>query len=327
MRRLPLAGTLYKPLLNTDLPRQVVALWEEKPRTIAASSAFTLDGSLAKRVPIKILLVDDNPINLKVGVGTLEKLGYVPDVAADGVEALEAIKRGSYDLVLLDVQMPRMDGLEVARRVRSDFPPERQPILVALTAGAMQEDRERCLKAGMDDYLSKPFRAQQLQQIIEKWHGNRSGSGESSGADDKGMSATPGGDARTPLKMPASAPSKSDDEPVDFERLADVSNNDPEMMAEMVRLFIEQADELLAGVKDGMDKQDGPAVKVHAHKLRGSCGACGMMAMVEPLAALERQALGGQWTEVAASWQAVQTAYDRVKACLQQRLPYNPVPA
>ncbi|MCX8157727.1 MAG: ATP-binding protein [Verrucomicrobiae bacterium] len=334
-QNLPLAGGVYKPLLSTDLPRQLMALWEGQARPVTAAAA-TLDGTLARRLPLNILLVDDNPINLKVGVGALEKLGYAPGTAAHGYEALEALERGTYDLVLLDVQMPGLDGLEVTRRVRQQFPPERQPIIVALTAGAMQGDRERCLAAGMNDYLSKPFRAQQLQQVIEKWHPQivakksaAAGGPAPAGATSPPASVSPPAApaAVTSSKGGACQPADRQEDAVDFARLAEVSNEDPDTMAEMGQLFIEQAEELLGAMQEARAQQDGARVKVHAHKLRGSCGACGMMAMVEPLALLEREAVAGRWEAVDQAWAEVQAAYGRVKACLQERFKYNPVPA
>jgi CheY-like chemotaxis protein len=95
-------------------------------------------------------------------------MGYQPDWASDGMELLKSLEHGSYDVVLMDMQMPGMDGLEATRRIRRDFPPERQPHIIALTAAAFPEDRARCLEAGMDDYISKPIDMEQLAAIIGK---------------------------------------------------------------------------------------------------------------------------------------------------------------
>jgi len=111
---------------------------------------------------LRVLVVEDNVINQKVALGMLARLGCRADVAADGLEALQAVRRQHYDVVLMDVQMPVMDGLEATRQIRAQLPLDRQPHIVALTANALAEDRDRCLSAGMDDYLSKPLRAAQL---------------------------------------------------------------------------------------------------------------------------------------------------------------------
>jgi signal transduction histidine kinase/ligand-binding sensor domain-containing protein/CheY-like chemotaxis protein len=116
--------------------------------------------------PMRILLAEDNSVNQKVGLLLLERLGYRADVAANGLEVLAALRRQSYDLILMDVQMPEMDGLEAARRIRAEPPPGLQPRIVAMTANALRGDREACLAAGMDDYLSKPILLDDLRAAI-----------------------------------------------------------------------------------------------------------------------------------------------------------------
>jgi len=114
---------------------------------------------------LRILLAEDNVINQKVAVRMLERLGYQAEVAADGREVLAALKRKPYDVVLMDVQMPEMDGLEATRRIRRT--PCHQPYIIAMTAHAMKGDREECLDAGMDDYISKPVRIEELKAALE----------------------------------------------------------------------------------------------------------------------------------------------------------------
>jgi CheY-like chemotaxis protein len=96
-------------------------------------------------------------------------MGYRPDVVQNGLEVIQALERQKYDVILMDVQMPEMDGLEASRQIRAHFAPGRQPVIVAMTANAMTEDRRRCLQAGMDDYMSKPFRMEQLLAMLSKW--------------------------------------------------------------------------------------------------------------------------------------------------------------
>ena len=115
----------------------------------------------------RILMAEDNPINQRVGKLILQKEGFEVDLVADGNEALEAHRNNPYDLILMDCQMPTMDGLEASRQIRLLH--QRQPIIVAVTANALVGERERCLKAGMDDYLSKPFQAEQLVTLVKKW--------------------------------------------------------------------------------------------------------------------------------------------------------------
>lgn len=107
-------------------------------------------------------------MNQKVGVRLLEKMGYRPDVASNGIEVLEALRRQTYDLVLMDIHMPEMDGLAATRQIRREWPPERMPRIIAMTANAFRSDREQCFAAGMDDYVSKPIRIAELQAAIAR---------------------------------------------------------------------------------------------------------------------------------------------------------------
>ena len=122
---------------------------------------------MAQRHPLRILLAEDNVVNQKLALRLLQQMGYRADLASNGIEAVECIARQSYDVVLMDVQMPEMDGLEATRAVLKRWPEASQrPRIVAMTANAMQGDREECLAAGMDDYVTKPIRVDALVQAL-----------------------------------------------------------------------------------------------------------------------------------------------------------------
>ena len=126
-----------------------------------------LSKELAIKYPLNILIAEDNPINQKVAKQILNKMGYQPDIAANGREAIDAVAAKHYDVVLMDIQMPEMDGLEATRYIRKNIPI--QPIIVAMTANAMVEDKEACAQAGMDDYLSKPMKLAEIISMLEKY--------------------------------------------------------------------------------------------------------------------------------------------------------------
>jgi CheY-like chemotaxis protein len=117
---------------------------------------------MAARHPLRILLAEDNAVNQKLALRLLAQMGYRADVAGNGLEAIQAVDRQPYDVILMDVQMPEMDGLEATRQICARWPREQRPRIIAMTANAMQGDRELCLEAGMDHYLSKPIRVEEL---------------------------------------------------------------------------------------------------------------------------------------------------------------------
>jgi signal transduction histidine kinase len=169
-RALGAVGVVLKPLrpaaLLESLVRAMAGATQQEKRAPAVSPFET---AMSERFPLRILLADDNAVNQKVAVMLLKRLGYVADAVANGLEVLQATSTKSYDLVLLDVQMPEMDGYEAARRLREmwrDREAER-PRIIAMTGNAMAGDRELCLEAGMDDYISKPVRIEELRSALE----------------------------------------------------------------------------------------------------------------------------------------------------------------
>jgi len=127
-----------------------------------------IDPGMAERHPLRILLAEDNVVNQKLALRLLQRMGYRADLASNGIEAVESVQRQAYDVILMDVQMPEMDGLEATRRICAKWPQGRRPRIVAMTANAMQGDREACLAAGMDDYLTKPIRVERLVAALEQ---------------------------------------------------------------------------------------------------------------------------------------------------------------
>ncbi|MBI4494552.1 MAG: response regulator [Chloroflexi bacterium] len=168
------AAHLTKPVKASGLYdsfMEVLARVPQAARRTQQSSdqAWAFDQHLGERLPLRLLLAEDHVVNQKVALRMLERMGYRADVAANGVEVLEALVRQPYDVVLMDMQMPEMDGLEAARQIRARWPADRQPRIVAMTANVMQGDREQCLAAGMDDYVSKPIQPRELQAALERW--------------------------------------------------------------------------------------------------------------------------------------------------------------
>jgi CheY-like chemotaxis protein len=163
------AAFLTKPIKASQLYNALVDIFGTAEKTAwqrgeVVESQF--DAQMGERLPLRILVAEDNVINQKLALRLLERMGYRADVAANGLEALDALRRQTYDVVLMDVQMPEMDGLKATRVICQILPRQRRPRIIAMTANAMQEDREECLAAGMDDYLSKPIRVEEMIRAL-----------------------------------------------------------------------------------------------------------------------------------------------------------------
>ena len=161
---------LMKPLKPSHLFDALVTIFEgdETKRERKAQPAPTADADLATRHPLRILIAEDNAVNQKVALRVLQQLGYRADVASNGLEAIQSVERQPYDVVLMDVQMPEMDGLEATREIVSTWKPGDRPQIVAMTANALEGDREMCIEAGMDDYITKPIRVSDLVAALTK---------------------------------------------------------------------------------------------------------------------------------------------------------------
>ena len=163
------AVRLMKPIKQADLFNALTtALGKIKTVTKSLRQNKIFDPAMAARLPLDILVAEDNIVNQKVAMGILLQFGYQTDLVVSGKEAVEAVERQKYDLLFMDLQMPDMDGLEATRLICSRMSPSERPYIVAMTANAMKEDRELCLSAGMDDYVSKPIRPDEIKAAIER---------------------------------------------------------------------------------------------------------------------------------------------------------------
>ena len=165
------AAYLTKPIKPKQLFTTLTNLFDETAVTISQEPVKReIDPDMGHKHPLRILLAEDNLVNQKVAQRILERMGYQADVAANGLEVLEALQHKLYDVVLMDVQMPNMDGVEATQQIREIWPPQQQPTIIAMTANALTGDREKYLDAGMDHYISKPVRIQELMDALTNSH-------------------------------------------------------------------------------------------------------------------------------------------------------------
>jgi signal transduction histidine kinase/CheY-like chemotaxis protein len=168
-KELGFAAMLDKPVKQAHLHKTLTSvLSAQAVERKAQPSAASFDAAMAERLPLHILLAEDNVVNQKVAQHMLARLGYRIDIAGNGVEVLQALERQHYDVVLMDVQMPEMDGFETTQRIQAQWPVEQQPYIIAMTAYALTGDAEKCLAAGMHDYISKPVQLERLVTALEK---------------------------------------------------------------------------------------------------------------------------------------------------------------
>jgi CheY-like chemotaxis protein len=160
---------LTKPLKPALLLNTLMRIFGERPIGSEEQQAKLVDmpdTEMAKQYPLRILLAEDNVVNQKLALQLLSRMGYQADLAKDGLEVLTGLERKQYDVILMDVQMPEMDGLEATRKICERWPKEERPSIIAMTAFASHDDRKKCIEAGMDDYLSKPVRVDDLVRVL-----------------------------------------------------------------------------------------------------------------------------------------------------------------
>ena len=263
-----------------------------------APGAPSLDADLARRLPLRLLLADDNPINQKVGLSVLQKLGYRADLAGNGLEVLRALEQKAYDILFLDVQMPEMDGLEAARQICGRWSLDRRPRIIAMTGNALVGDRERCLQAGMDDYISKPIRVGELQSALERW-------------------------GRTKVRKSDTgflqrAPSGPADNLLDQLVIRELRNLPPtdgvRMLPELVDIFLESAPQRLAQISQSIN--DGPMLAFHAHALRSMSLNLGARRIVELAQKLEDLGRTRNVHGAPTLFKELETAFTQTKAQL-----------
>jgi hypothetical protein len=242
------------------------------------------------RQSLRILLAEDNPVNQKVALRQLESLGYKADVVANGQEVLDLLQQVRYDLILMDCQMPVMDGYEATRRLRQrERGSGHHTVVIAITANAMHEDRERCLQAGMDDYLSKPVLKEDLERVINYWSRQIASSalGAANGPTSEVASPAP--------PSPKGASGNSDPTlpyPIDSAYLERATGGDSQFQRELLQVFVQDCQNLLPRLRQAVAAGNAEDLRKIAHRLKGASANVGAHAFSQ--AARELEHLGVQ---------------------------------
>ena len=294
------AAFLNKPIRQAQLYSTLVQALGRQPLKCspACPIAPPMDAPLAPRLPLRLLLAEDNMVNQKLALLFLNKLGYGADVAETGLEVLAALQRQSYDVVLMDVQMPEMDGLTATRQICQQWAPAFRPRIIAMTANAMQGDREECLQAGMDDYISKPIRVEALVQALSQCQPIRH------------KTAPPTVDPQPP------APPVLD--PTALQAIREAMGEDAHaVVTELIACYLTEAPKLLQGIDTAMTQQNASNLNRAAHTLKSSSAALGAMTLSHFCQALETSARTGAIDNEAGLVPLLHAEYERVRTALQ----------
>ncbi len=305
------AAFLTKPIKPSQLYNVLVQLFAEEPldtarRDAARESPF--DVGMGQRQPLRILVAEDNVINQQVALSFLERLGYRADVAANGLEVLSSLRRQPYDVVLMDVQMPEMDGLDATRRIRqlspSELAAEAQPRIIAMTANALKEDCDICLAAGMDDYLSKPIQAEELVNALKKCQSH------------------PSKAPRKPMKRaePAIVEPGSPQvlNPKALERLrAGLGTQADRMLPGLINRFYRDAERLLGQARQALEQGQADDLRRASHSLKSTSATFGAMALSAAARELEVLAREGRLEMATEQITQVEAEFARARTALE----------
>lgn len=253
-------GRLTKPVNASQLYETLLETFGAG-KTVADATTGTVlepyDETMAGRHPLRILLAEDNAINQKLATAMLSRMGYKVDLAQNGLEAVDALRHAQYDVILMDVQMPEMDGLDATRTIRSRWSTEEQPRIIAMTANALEEDRQFCLAAGMDDYLAKPVKIEELIRALRESHSEISGVGPEKRTTEGGSTG------RDMLDQEA------------LGKLMSLAGNNIEFVAELIDIFLLESPQLLSVMRHSVNRGDGPGLRMAAHTLKGNSAGFG----------------------------------------------------
>ncbi|MEM1126080.1 MAG: response regulator [Bacteroidota bacterium] len=253
---------------------------------------------MATSPKLRVLLAEDNLVNQKVAIRMLSRIGYEADVVVNGQEAVDALSRTPYDVIFMDMQMPVMDGLEATRVIRDTVSSERQPHIIALTANAMRGDKERCMAAGMNDYISKPVQMDILANALASVH-PLSSSASTSPHDEEHQAVMAG--IRTQL-------------------LELAGEDDDEFVREILSDYLEVAPELLRKIQAAIQEHDVTQARNAAHTLKSSSGAIGAAELQELCNNLEQLAYTGTLDGAVALTTDINEAFERLERILQKEV-------
>jgi len=298
------AAGLSKPLRLSYLRDRLLETIGDR-RDTSASAVPPVAREVGSPVPLRILLAEDNAINQKVALRLLERLGYGTDVVGDGRQALARLDHAAYDVILMDVQMPEMDGLEASRAICARWAASERPRIIAMTAEAMQGDRDKCLAAGMDDYIVKPVTLDRLAAALAKC---------------RPLAATiaPEAAAAPPIEKQRIAAGNALDRDM-LDQLREDLGGTP-ALREVIRSFLDQTPSVLSALRDAAARADIPSIRRAAHMIKGTSSILGARELSEQCAEIERVGQTGFIADAGSRVTAVEASYRTIEAALKAEI-------
>ena len=316
------AAFLTKPIKPSQLFDVLMEVFAGQPIRVEQTKAkkeVLFDTKMGERLPLRLLLAEDIATNQKLALHLLGRMSYRADVVANGLEALKALERQRYDVVLMDMQMPEMDGLEATRQIRHKWPDKQGPRIIAMTANAMQGDRELCLEAGMDDYVSKPIRVEELVEALSKCRPLVE-TAEGDDGENEEMEKN-----REEEELGGGKVEKQDQavavlDPEALANLRNVVGGSEEFLAELIDTFLIDAPQLLADMRQAVEGGNAAGLRLAAHSLKsngadfGAKTFSGLCKEIEALGKAEALAgAEGLVTQVEAEYEKVKVALEAVR--------------
>ncbi|MEH2023769.1 PAS domain-containing hybrid sensor histidine kinase/response regulator [Nostoc sp.] len=314
------AASLSKPIKQSQFYDVISRVLGNQP-ILASISHFTLvDRHLDHLLPLRILLAEDTLVNQKVALLMLQKIGYRADVVSNGLEVIKALQKQPFDVVLMDVQMPEMDGLEATRRICQEWGVGFRPYIIAITANAMHGDRKVCLAAGMDDYISKPIQLQELAQALSKCPPQRNS--EFTSIEKQGKVMRP---ELQPLSNilqlgPNQTLKSGKIDPKILQSLRDMLRGDRLAFAELIGCYLTETARLVQDISTAIANQDIQTIWKTAHKLKSSSASIGAIALAQLCKVLEAQGRSSKLENNLELFSQLYQEYEQVKTALEKEL-------
>ena len=289
---------LSKPVKRHNLFSSIANVCLQKNIITKKHTSKVVDSELAKKIPLRILVVEDNVINQAIAQHALKHLGYIADLAGNGLEAIKAVEQKKYDILFMDVQMPEMDGLEASKHIVKTYGIPQRPRIIAMTANAIEGDKEKCINAGMDDYVSKPIVIEDISLMIKKWGSKTSGT----------QTQAQNSEANQAIHLLA------------LKQIEDLKLYGETVFKELIALYLEDAPKTIDVLGKALVAENRQKIIGAAHKLSGGSQQVGAKNVSHYARIMESEGKSKGFEYLRSCFQNIQLEYEKVVPLLKEYL-------